>query len=492
MTPDAADYDPLECRRALEALRSGVPNRNAVAILGCHQPAIQRRFDEMLTAAASTGDSGGNGGGMLVSGDFGAGKSHLLAHLEHEALAQGFVCSTVAVSKETPLYNLDKVFKSAVENSRMPERRGRLIEELGQALDTRSERYSDFFRWSDSAASGLNPIFPASLLVYERSDDPELSREIEDFWAGDRLLKSRVNAGLREIGQLANYSFRAAKAAELPPQRLQFLAQLIRATGHKGWVVLLDEIELVGQYSILQRARSYSELARWFGRVAGQSHPGLAVVATVTDDFALKIISPDGTKKDRDYVAARLASRYQHLTGPAETGMDTLERGAVPLTEPSDDDVAATLETLRRLYSRAYGWNASDLPPARRGAGEQNRMRYRVRAAISEWDLRRLYPEYKPEIVEEEFRHSYEEDPDLQRESPAGEEGDPTRTADDEDTVDPGRESPEVEEGDTTDRAGHGESIEPGRESLSEADAPVAGDSTAGPPAPPGAAIAPA
>ena len=380
-----------------------------MAILGCEQPAIEDRFADLLARAAKPGGSPVGDLGMLVSGDFGAGKSHLLAHLEHLALAQGFVCSTVAISKETPFYDLGKVFKSAMENSRIPGHRGRLIEELGQALDTRSDRYGEFFRWSDNvAASGLSPMFPAGLLVYERLDDPELNREIEDFWAGDPLRKARITAGLREIGQLANYSFRAPKAAELPPQRMQFMSELIRAAGHAGWVVLLDEIELVAQFSILQRARSYAELARWFGRAHGQPNPGLVVVATVTDDFALEIISPDGMKKDRDYVGPRLSDRYQHLIGPAEVGMQILEHQALPLAGPSDEDVPATLEALRQLYSTAYDSEAPALPVPSRGAGYQNRMRYRVRAAINEWDLRRLYPDYSPEIETDEFRHSYE------------------------------------------------------------------------------------
>ena len=44
-------------------------------------------------------------------------------------------------------------------------------------------------------------------------------------------------------------------------------------------------------------------------------------------------------------------------------------------------------------------------------------MRYKVRASINEWDLRRLYPNYSPETEGEEFRHSYEENVDLERES---------------------------------------------------------------------------
>ena len=54
--------------------------------------------------------------GMLVAGDFGTGKSHLLGYLESQALAQNFVCSRVVVSKETPLFDMDKMYKAAVEN----------------------------------------------------------------------------------------------------------------------------------------------------------------------------------------------------------------------------------------------------------------------------------------------------------------------------------------------------------------------------------------
>ena len=418
MPIDADAYTPVQCRRALEALRSGVPNRDAVAMLGCNQPVIENRFESMLASAAETSDPVGNGLGMLVSGDFGSGKSHLLAHLEHLALEQGFVCSTVAVSKETPFYDLARVFKSATENSRIPGHGGRLIEELGQALDLRSGRYADFFRWSNNAAvSGLSPMFPASLLIYERLDDLELNRAIEDFWAGDSLRKARITTGLREIGQLANYAFKAPRVAELPPQRLRFMSQLIRAAGHKGWVVLIDEIELLAQYSILQRAKSYAELSRWFGRSATPPNPGLVVVATVTGDFALEIISPDGNKKDSDYVEPRLKERYQDLIPLAQTGMKILEQEASTLADPSDVEVSAVLEGLRELYNTAYGWETPVLPKASRGAGHQNRMRYRVRASINEWDLRRLYPDYSPDIEVDEFRHSYEEDVDLERES---------------------------------------------------------------------------
>ena len=336
MLANVEEHRSLSYRRALEALRNGVPNSEAVKMLGCNQPKAENQFKDLLTRAADSDNPPSGALGMLVSGDFGTGKSHLLTHLEHQALSQGFVCSKVAISKETPFYDLGKMFKSAVDNGRMPNRNGRLIEELGQALKPDSLGYANFFQWANETKfNGLSQMFAASLLVHERSMDLELNTEIENFWAGDRILISRVKRGLRQIGQMKSYSFRAPKAADLPPQRLRFVVELIKAAGYKGWVVLLDEIELVGSYSILQRGRSYAELARWLGHASGETYPGLVVVGTVTGDFASEIISPGGTKKDRDYVAAKLETRHGDKVDRAVSGMNLLERTCMPLNTPT-------------------------------------------------------------------------------------------------------------------------------------------------------------
>ena len=424
----------LDCRRALEALRNGVPNGEAVRMLGCNQPQAEARFADLLAQAADGENPPPSALGMLVSGDFGSGKSHLLTHLERQALAEGFVCSKVAVSKETPLYDLGKVFKSAMENGRMPDRSGRLIEELGQRLRPRQDAYDDFFHWADDAgASGLSPMFPASLMVHRLSNDLVLNNEIEAFWAGDRIRVARVKGGLRDISRLQSYGFSAPKAAELPPQRMRFAVELIKAAGYKGWVVLLDEIELIGQYSLLQRGRSYAEVAQWLGQSIGHSYPGLVTVGAVTVDFAAAVISADG-KKDRDYVRPKLeeprkrGAGYNDLIPSAETGMRLLERECLPLNPLADADIRGTLEALREIYRDAYGWyDAPFLPERARGAGHQQLMRYNVRAAINEWDLLRLYPDAKPDTESDEFRPGYEENPDLERETPDDADGGGTR-----------------------------------------------------------------
>ena len=407
-------------RRALEALRSGVPNREAVKILGCHQPQAEQQFTALLRQCADQQNPPSGSMGMLVSGGFGAGKSHLLSYLEHLALSQGFACSRVAVSKETPLYDLGKVFKSAIDHGRLPGRSGQLMEEVGLGLHEDSGAYARFLEWADSERNGLHRMFPATLALHAKASDPELISDIRAFWSGGRITVPRVKNGLRAIGQLQNYVFKAPKASDLPPQRLRFAAELIKRAGYQGWVVLLDEVELVGFYSRLQRARSYAELARWLGKVAGEACPGVVVVGTVTDDFAAAILGVGG-KQDRDYVGHWLRSRGEPAVATrAETGMRALERETIQLEPPTAEKVAATVEKLRHIYSIAYAWEAPQVESTAGGAGHRSRMRYKVRAAINEWDLMRLYPNSRPETEGIDYRLGYHEDPELTQDGENG------------------------------------------------------------------------
>src|SRR3982074_355548 len=95
--PAHLDIDRVDARRAIEALRAGVPNRDAVRLLSTQQPQVEARFRRQLGALAEDAAAGRPTPGLLVAGDFGAGKSHLLEYLEHIALDERFVCSRVVI-----------------------------------------------------------------------------------------------------------------------------------------------------------------------------------------------------------------------------------------------------------------------------------------------------------------------------------------------------------------------------------------------------------
>ena len=420
---DDRNVSKVKNRRALEALRNGVPNGDAIAVLGCNQPVVEHEFEGLLSRVSSESDTLDSSLGMLVAGDFGTGKSHLLGYLETQALAQNFVCSRVVISKETPLFDIDKVFRAAVANGRVPSITGHMVEEIAQKLDYNSRSYADFFLWANREDNGLHRILPATLMVHEKDNDPELLNEINKFWSGDRIQLKSVRDGLGHVGQRQSYSFRAPLVRDMPPQKLRFVLELIKAAGYRGWVVLMDEIELVANYSILQRARSYAELTRWMGQATDEKYPGLIVVGTVAADFAQVVLEG---KEDRDKVIPRLRARGRdadNLTAArAELGMRLIERVRHVLGEPDDELLSNLYEKLKTIHSEAYDWNAPDIN-REIGQGLRRAIRPFVRRWINEWDLRRLYPESEPEMEVTELPFRYEEDTTL--EQPSSDDSEP-------------------------------------------------------------------
>jgi hypothetical protein len=399
---DGDSDDRLAQRRAVEALRSGVPNADAVIALGSGQSDIEDRFAELLGDGA--GPLNGPGGGrasMLLGAGFGQGKSHLLTHLGHLATSAGFVVSTVVISKETPLYDPAKVLRAAVESAVGPDGTRDVIAEVAAQLDTDSPGYAELLRWLRGPGRDMNERFEATLLLHQRlsGDAPGADEEFLDsivrFWSGDPLLMPDLRRQLKAVGEAKTFTFAPVKVRDLARQRLRFLPRLLRAGGHTGWVVLFDEVELIGRYSLLQRGRSYAELARWLDGDPGDEREPLVTVAAITDDFETAVLSG---KNDRQSLPQRLRDKqteeYAEMAALAEAGMRHIERDLLPLVPPDEAELSRAYRTLRMLHGSAYGWEPPDVPGLEQlGA---TRMRQYVRAWINEWDLVRLDPNYQP------------------------------------------------------------------------------------------------
>lgn len=403
-----------EERRALEALRNGVPNRDAVRFLGCGQSHVTERFLRQLDASIERFDEGRQANGLLIAGDFGSGKSHLIEHLKHLALEKNFVCSSIVISKETPLFDPVKVFAAAADTAVAQEVTGDAIQEIALRLKTDSSAYADFFRWTNSPESELPAIFPATLMLHERlGNDPERSQQIRSFWSGESLPIADVRAGLRQIGMAGSFQVRAVPTKAMPIHRFRFVSRLMRAAGYLGWVLLIDEVELIGRYSRLQRARSYAELARWLGSVESAQIPGLATVAAITDDFTVDILEG---KDDLTLVGPLLDRRntdeYRFIASCAESGMREIRQRAISLKRPDDALLRATYETLKQLHADAYGWSPQGL--AIPSIATSSRMRSFVRRWINEWDLGRLYPGESFETIETKIETDYSESLELE------------------------------------------------------------------------------
>src|SRR5438552_13243562 len=170
----------LTQRRAIEALRAGVPNRDAVRHLGTDQRAVEKRFVDDLGQVDAERRGGRQLPGLLIGGDFGAGKSHLLEWLQHVALEQNFAVSKVVISKEAPLNQPHRIFRTAMHALRIPNIVGG-IEEVALRMRPESGSYADMYQRIQNPESGFDPLFQASLLIHERVKDPELLSKMVAF-----------------------------------------------------------------------------------------------------------------------------------------------------------------------------------------------------------------------------------------------------------------------------------------------------------------------
>jgi hypothetical protein len=400
-------------RRAIEALRAGVPNLDAVQAMGSSQPEMEKALSSQLELARESLHQGKNGGGLLVAGGFGTGKSHLLEFFRHLALEENFVCSKIVISKETPLYNPAKVYQAAIAAASVPDRRGVALTEIAARLEFQSESYTRLVRWVNSSNSGLSSQFAATLYLYEYAmGDDELRDRILRFWGGDPLNVSEIRRYLKDLGEAATYKIDKLPVKELAVQRYSFISQLIIAAGYCGWVLLIDEVELIGRYSIQQRARSYAEIARLMGKLEGAPLPGLTSVLTISDDFESAVLD---YRNDEEKIPAKFSQSNIRdavlFVSQAQKGMQLIRRNKLTLERFSPEKIRTAFTTLREIYKAAYDWEPHD---TYRQPDVTARIRQHIKRWITEWDLKRLYPDYQPDIESGALRQDYSESPDLE------------------------------------------------------------------------------
>lgn len=383
-----------KARRIIEALRCGVPNSSSVEALGCRQPVVQRRFDELLCRQQTLPV------GLLIKGGFGSGKSHTLEFLYQRALHLNFVCSKVTINKETPLHDPLKLFRAAAESASIAGRCGNGITEAARTIDVASPHYRELRDWTRSAVPLVDARLDASLSIFESPrTDAETRDRIMQFWAGDPLGVAYARECLRRLRPGVRSELRTIRQRDLALQRFQFISRLLRCAGYAGWVILIDEVELIGCYSPLQRAKSYAELARLAGEDPQFNCPCLIVVFALTDDFEAAVLEGKGDLGEvPTLLRIRQRSTDADLAALAACGMKLIQASAVSLSQPDVAEVRALYDAVKGFYADAYAWDPPDVSWPE--LLSTTRMRHYVKRWVTEWDMRRMYP--NEEIVLEQ------------------------------------------------------------------------------------------
>jgi hypothetical protein len=245
--------------------------------------------------------------------------------------------------------------------------------------------------------------------LFERfQSDHEFRDHLIRFWAGGKLAVGPVRTRMRQIG--APFPSCYTSLRDMAVQRFQFASRLMRAAGYAGWVLLVDEVELLGTYSALQRAKSYIEIARLMDRGNEAGLPGAPIVPVlaITDDFTRAVLEEkDDLGKIPTLMKARAALADAADFQLAVDGMRSLAENGLSLKRPDVNTLDETFARIRSLYSTAYDWEpASGTPPRRE---HSTPLRAYIRRWITEWDLRRLYPDTQVEVETADWQTDYRE-----------------------------------------------------------------------------------
>jgi len=396
----------LESRTAIEALRAGVPNRAAIRLMGIGDSGIEHAFDELLHSVWAR--DAAPRPGLGVAGGFGAGKSHLLGYLSEVARTHGFVVSRVVVSKETPLSDPARTFEAAIRSAVVPDRNDDAVSAAFARLRAEPEKLEALEQAITEPDAGFAGIFAAILLLLRRPGvTPEALHRCERFLTGGRMTTTSFRQALASVGAAKMFDLRLPAAGDLTQQRIAFASRMFRAAGYAGWCLLLDEVELIGRYSPLQRALAYTWLAHWLGLEGASRFPGIATAYAITDDFVAAVIDARGDEeklperlrlKGRRQDADLAVAAMRHIT-------DTVRRHRLP--PPGLEELARDCLRLREIYEQAYDWPTPEPPPPERTATRT--MRQYIKAWITQWDLQRLIGA-NVGIVEQSLTSNYQED----------------------------------------------------------------------------------
>ena len=183
---------------------------------------------------------------------------------------------SVNQQRGVPLNSAHEVFKAAVNGLRLPDRVGGGLSEAVSNLRFESREYVHLYKEIQAPGNHFDPVFQATLQQYEYEKDPAYLDELVRFWSGEPIRTPALRAQTKIVGRFSQKQ-PARRPEDLAIGRLGFVARMLVAAGYRGWVLFLDEAELIAKFSLSGRMRSFGVLSQLIG-VRPTSPPGLATI----------------------------------------------------------------------------------------------------------------------------------------------------------------------------------------------------------------------
>ena len=360
-------YD-MEARHIVEALRSGIPSRAVGQYFSEARPRIMKEISDRLDAVCDQGRSGG----MVISGKYGEGKTHLLNTVFNLAHSNNMVVSYLSLSKETPMDKLYLIYQKVLQNTYLPKRRqpGFMYELEKISANSPIANEMLLYAAKQLETDKLYYLF-RSYLNTEDSDEKFL---LQSDLEGDFIANAPLKKIYRRIfGQPVKYNVNFTKTKHCRDY-FSFMSYLFTQMGYHGWVILLDETELIGRLGKKARLNAYRNMANFLlpDRCPERTFSLFALSASYVEDVI-----------EGKHEYENLETVYPEEPEPARTILNMLA-GAPQLLPLTKEEIHEVLRKIQEFHGRAYDWTPAlsieTLEEAVQSGGYL--LRTRIRAAI--------------------------------------------------------------------------------------------------------------
>lgn len=365
-----------ESQRIIEALRSGVSSRAVGHYFSSARPEIMSHISRKINKLSDSGESSG----MIVSGKYGEGKTHLLNTVFNIAHENNMVVSQISLSKETPFDKLHLVYKKILANTYLPNRLQPGFRNIFQNMTPNSREASDLLPFASKHLENdkLFFVLRSFLNVDDAEDRFLLMADLEGDFINTALLRQIYKRIFTQPAKL-NVPFSKIKHSM---DYFTLISHLFRLMGYSGWVLLFDEAELIGRLGKKARLAAYKNMAPFLFPDKYSHLESVFSMFAFTSSFMEDVVE---SKHDFESIAEiyiEKASREQ-----VEKVLKHIAE-APQLHPLTNDEILSVFHKVQEFHAKAYGWdpeiNVQTLYKLTSSKGYL--LRTRIRAVVEQLD----------------------------------------------------------------------------------------------------------
>ena len=297
----------------------------------------------------------------FLNGDYGDGKTHFMSIIRHIALKHGFAVSFVILTRDVPIHKFEAVYQAIVQQLRGNFKGMGIRNLLNQWLDslTADEKPPTVEQLAELAETlrnlpDMNVNFANALVALARNRFLPLQ---EGEGRDERTEARETVFRWFEAGKLAKRELKPFSIFEVvnkanSKQMLNSLNSFLRYRGHKGLVLLFDELETVILQATSIRNAAYENVRLLIDNAeqASYFHIFFAIIPDV-------LLAEKGFKS-YDALWSRVRSIGQQDRLNYRGVLVDLHR--TPLKE---EELIRLGQSLRQIHQIAYRWDAARAVP---------------------------------------------------------------------------------------------------------------------------------